>query len=105
MNRTLALLAFALATAPVYAGERTAVISIKPLLIAALEHGSARGVIAGLTRYVKKGHIARAALEATAFQTREVLDAMNADSGVDLTAFEAIVQERLTGGGDKHHGA
>lgn len=39
----------------------------------------------GLTRYVNKGHIARAALEATAFQTREVLDAVNADSGVDLT--------------------
>jgi hypothetical protein len=37
----------------------------------------ARGVIVGLTRYVNKGHIARAALEATAFQTREVLDAMN----------------------------
>ena len=39
----------------------------------------------GMTRYVNKGHIARAALEATAFQSREVLDAMNADSGVDLT--------------------
>jgi glycerol kinase len=38
----------------------------------------------GLTRYVNKGHIARAALEATAFQTREVLDAVNADAGVDL---------------------
>ena len=47
--------------------------------------GDARGVLVGLTRYVNKGHIARAALEATAFQTREVLDAMNADSGVDLT--------------------
>jgi glycerol kinase len=46
---------------------------------------NARGVIAGLTRYVRKGHIARAALEATAWQTREVLDAMNRDSGVDLT--------------------
>ncbi|HVR33609.1 MAG TPA: glycerol kinase GlpK [Acidimicrobiia bacterium] len=45
----------------------------------------ARGAIVGLTRYATKGHIARAALEATAFQTREVLDAMNADSGVDLT--------------------
>lgn len=45
---------------------------------------NARGVIAGLTRYVNKGHIARAALEATAWQTREVLDAMNNDSGVDL---------------------
>ncbi|WP_225752885.1 glycerol kinase GlpK [Actinotalea sp. Marseille-Q4924] len=54
-------------------------------LFAPYWRGDARGVIAGLTRYVNKGHIARAALEATAFQTREVLDAMNADSGVDLT--------------------
>lgn len=45
----------------------------------------ARGALVGLTRYINKGHIARAALEATAFQTREVLDALNADSGVDLT--------------------
>ena len=45
----------------------------------------ARGVFAGLTRYVNAGHVARAALEATAFQTREVDDAMKADSGVDLT--------------------
>ncbi|MBC7517765.1 MAG: glycerol kinase GlpK [Microbacteriaceae bacterium] len=45
----------------------------------------ARGALVGMTRYVNKGHIARAALEATAFQTREVLDAVNADSGVDLT--------------------
>jgi glycerol kinase len=49
---------------------------------------SARGVIAGLTRYVNKGHIARAVLEATAWQTREVLDAMNADSGVPLKALK-----------------
>jgi len=49
---------------------------------------SARGVIVGLTRYVNKGHIARAALEATAYQTREVLDAMNSDSGVKLTALK-----------------
>src|SRR5512143_274337 len=48
----------------------------------------ARGVIVGITRYINKGHIARAALEATAFQTREVLDAMNKDSGVDLTALK-----------------
>ena len=48
----------------------------------------ARGAIVGLTRYVNKGHIARAVLEATAFQTREVLDAMNNDSGVDLTALK-----------------
>jgi glycerol kinase len=44
----------------------------------------ARGVIVGLTRYVNRGHLARAALEATAFQTREVVDAMHADSGVQL---------------------
>jgi glycerol kinase len=50
--------------------------------------GDARGVIAGLTRYVNRGHIARAVLEATAWQTREVLDAMNADSGVALTTLK-----------------
>ncbi len=44
----------------------------------------ARGVITGLTRYANRGHLARAALEATAFQTRDVLIAMTADSGVDL---------------------
>jgi glycerol kinase len=59
----------------------------------------ARGVIVGMTRYVNKGHIARAALEATAFQTREVLDAMNADSGVPLTALKVdggmVVNELL----------
>jgi len=48
----------------------------------------ARGAIVGMTRYINRGHIARAALEATAFQTREVLDAMNADSGVPLTALK-----------------
>jgi len=59
----------------------------------------ARGAIVGLTRYVNKGHIARAVLEATAFQTKEVLDAMNADSGVDLTALKVdggmVVNETL----------
>ncbi|QDV04874.1 Glycerol kinase [Planctomycetes bacterium Poly30] len=44
----------------------------------------ARGAIVGLTRFVNKGHIARAALEATAFQTAEVIEAVNADSGVKL---------------------
>lgn len=44
----------------------------------------ARGAIVGLTRYANRGHLSRAALEATAFQTREVLDAVNADSGVEL---------------------
>jgi glycerol kinase len=54
-------------------------------LFAPYWRADARGALVGLTRYVNKGHIARAVLEATAFQTREVLDAMNADSGVDLT--------------------
>jgi glycerol kinase len=44
----------------------------------------ARGVMVGLTRYITKGHIARASLEASAFQTQEVLDAMQRDSGVTL---------------------
>lgn len=48
----------------------------------------ARGAIVGLTRYNNKGHLARAVLEATAFQSREVLEAMNADSGVDLTVLK-----------------
>ncbi len=55
-------------------------------LFAPYWRSDARGVIAGLTRYVQKGHIARAALEATAYQTREVLDAMGKDSGVVLTS-------------------
>lgn len=45
----------------------------------------ARGIITGLTGYVTKGHLARAVLEATAWQTREVVDAMNADAGIGLT--------------------
>ncbi|MFD3687601.1 glycerol kinase GlpK [Nocardiopsis sp. NPDC058631] len=48
----------------------------------------ARGVMAGLTGYVTKGHIARAVLEATAWQTREVVDAMNADARIDLTTLK-----------------
>ena len=61
----------------------------------------ARGAIVGLTRYNNKGHLARAVLEATAFQTAEVLEAMNADSGVELgelrvdggmTANDALMQ-------------
>jgi glycerol kinase len=48
----------------------------------------ARGVIVGLTRYVNRGHIARAALEATAYQTAEVLEAMQNDSGVELKALK-----------------
>jgi glycerol kinase len=57
-------------------------------LFAPYWRSDARGVIAGLTRYVTKGHIARACLEATAWQTKEVVDAMNADSGVTLTALK-----------------
>jgi glycerol kinase len=48
----------------------------------------ARGVIVGLTSYITKGHLARAVLEATGWQTREVVDAMNADSGLALTLFK-----------------
>jgi glycerol kinase len=59
----------------------------------------ARGAIVGLTRYVTRGHLARAVLEATAFQSREVLDAMNADSGVTLTSLKVdggmVVNELL----------
>ncbi len=48
----------------------------------------ARGVFAGLTRYANKGHIARAVLESTAYQTRDVLDAMRADAGIDLESLK-----------------
>ncbi|WP_236968215.1 glycerol kinase GlpK [Microbacterium aurantiacum] len=54
-------------------------------LFAPYWRSDARGALVGLTRYVNKGHIARAVLESTAYQTREVLDAVNADSGVPLT--------------------
>ena len=59
----------------------------------------ARGALVGLTRFVNRHHIARAVLESTAFQTREVLDAMNADSGVALTELRVdggmVVNETL----------
>jgi glycerol kinase len=59
----------------------------------------ARGVFAGLTRFVNAGHIARAALEATAFQSREVVDAQNEDSGVPLESLKVdggmVVNETL----------
>ncbi len=57
-------------------------------LFAPYWRSDARGAIVGLTRYANKGHIARASLEATAYQTREVLEAMNKDSGVDLKALK-----------------
>ncbi|RFS15987.1 glycerol kinase GlpK [Emticicia sp. C21] len=60
---------------------------------------SARGVIAGLTRYVNKGHIARAVLEATAYQTKDVLDAMENDSGIEISSLRVdggmVVNELL----------
>jgi glycerol kinase len=55
-------------------------------------NSGARGLIGGLTRFANKGHIARAALESTAFQTREVLDAMTEDTGI-------AVRELRTDGG------
>ncbi|MEE1566101.1 MAG: FGGY-family carbohydrate kinase, partial [Acidimicrobiales bacterium] len=59
----------------------------------------ARGLLMGLTAFSNRGHVARAALEATAFQTREVLDAMRADSGVDLSSLRVdggmVVNELL----------
>jgi glycerol kinase len=57
-------------------------------LFAPYWRSDARGAIVGMTRYVNKGHIARAVLEATAFQTCEVLEAMEKDSGVKLSALK-----------------
>src|SRR5271167_1854053 len=57
-------------------------------LFAPYWRSDARGAIVGLTRYVNSGHLARAVLEATAWQTKEVVDAMAADSGVALTALK-----------------
>ncbi|ROP40099.1 glycerol kinase GlpK [Saccharothrix texasensis] len=68
-------------------------------LFAPYWRSDARGAIVGLTRFVNKGHLARAVLEATAFQTREVIDAMNADSGVPLKSLKVdggmVVNELL----------
>jgi glycerol kinase len=57
-------------------------------LFAPYWRSDARGAIVGLTRYVEKGHIARATLEATAWQTKEIADAMEADSGVTATSLK-----------------
>ncbi|NPV76919.1 MAG: glycerol kinase GlpK [Anaerolineae bacterium] len=57
-------------------------------LFAPYWRSDARGVVVGLTRYANRGHIARAVLEATAYQTREVLDAMESDSGVKLSSLK-----------------
>ena len=68
-------------------------------LFAPYWRSEARGAIVGLTRYVNRGHLARAALEATAYQTRDVVDAMNADSGVTMSELRAdggmVVNELL----------
>jgi glycerol kinase len=68
-------------------------------LFAPYWRSDARGALVGLTRYVNRGHIARAALEATAYQTREVVEAMRADSGVELTELKVdggmVVNETL----------
>ena len=68
-------------------------------LFAPYWRSDARGALVGLTRYVNRGHIARAALESTAYQTREVVEAMRADSGVTLTELKVdggmVVNETL----------
>lgn len=57
-------------------------------LFAPYWRSDARGVIAGLTRFVNKGHLARAVLEASAYQTLEIVEAMNNDSGVALSSLK-----------------
>jgi glycerol kinase len=57
-------------------------------LFAPYWRSDARGVIVGLTRYVNRAHIVRAALESICYQTREILEAMNADSGVSLRSLK-----------------
>jgi glycerol kinase len=68
-------------------------------LFAPYWRSDARGVIVGLTRYINRGHIARAALEATAYQTSEIMDAMRSDSGIDLKSLRVdggmVVNELL----------
>ncbi|MCP2165438.1 glycerol kinase GlpK [Goodfellowiella coeruleoviolacea] len=68
-------------------------------LFAPYWRSDARGAILGLTRFVNKGHLCRAVLEATAFQSREVIEAMNADSGVPLKTLKVdggmVVNELL----------
>ena len=57
-------------------------------LFAPYWQSDARGVIIGLTRYINKAHLARAVLEATAFQTKEILEAMEKDSGIELSSLK-----------------
>jgi glycerol kinase len=58
-------------------------------LFAPYWRADARGAIVGLTRYVNKGHLARAVLEANAYQTRDIVEAMDKDSGVKLSRLKA----------------
>ena len=68
-------------------------------LFAPYWRSDARGVIAGLSRYATKAHLARAALEATAFQTLEIFEAMEQDSGLPITSLKVdggmVVNELL----------
>jgi len=68
-------------------------------LFAPYWRSDARGIVIGLTRYVNKGHFARAVLEATAYQTRDIVDAMRQETGLDLDALKAdggmVVNETL----------
>jgi glycerol kinase len=68
-------------------------------LFAPYWRSDARGTVVGLTRFIDKGHIARAALEATAYQTRDVLEAMREESAVELKTLKAdggmVVNELL----------
>ncbi|MVF24444.1 glycerol kinase [Methylocaldum sp. BRCS4] len=68
-------------------------------LFAPYWRSDARGIVIGLTRYVNKGHFARAALEATAYQTRDIVDAMRQETGLNLDALKAdggmVVNETL----------
>ncbi len=68
-------------------------------LFAPYWRSDARGIVIGLTRYVNKGHFARAALEATAYQTRDIVDAMRQETGLNLDALKVdggmVVNETL----------
>jgi glycerol kinase len=68
-------------------------------LFAPYWRADARGIVVGLTRYINKGHFARAALEATAYQTRDIVDAMRRETGLDLGALKVdggmVVNETL----------
>jgi glycerol kinase len=67
-------------------------------LFAPYWRSDARGIVAGLTRYITKGHLARAVLEASAYQTRDIVEAMNQDSGVTLSSLKVdggMVQNEL----------